>query len=396
MTALPRRRRLRTALVVFAAFATVVTAVIAGRVGARALGNYTGAKNAASETPVLALPDTPTAMLATINDANELTSVAILVLSKDGQGGSIVPVPISVDASGTYGDLRQPLYQLYQLGGVDQLQRELSNVLALDIRFSAVLTPEGLVQLLSPVAPIGVDLPTDVSSGDGTTTQVVVPMGQQTLTADDAAAVLLSTVPTLSDRTRRDNINALWKGFATTIGAGRLDGQLPAVVTTFDELWIRLLAGPLQARGLLADRIDAAKNPNGLDVELLNIADATLVFASISPSAMSSPQTGQKYRLVAPPGNEQRVADLIQVIQFLQGNVVSVSFDGPVQVQTDVLLSERQTVDPESFRTLLGEVAFPAPTTIIDGVDITLVLGSSYLNAPPTVPAASTTSTSQP
>ena len=65
MTALPRRRRLRTALVVFAAFATVVTAVVAGRVGARALGNYTGAKNAASETPVLALPDTPTAMLAT-------------------------------------------------------------------------------------------------------------------------------------------------------------------------------------------------------------------------------------------------------------------------------------------------------------------------------------------
>jgi len=44
-------------------------------------------------------PDTPTAMFATVDAANQLTSVAVFVLAPALSGGSIVSVPINADSS---------------------------------------------------------------------------------------------------------------------------------------------------------------------------------------------------------------------------------------------------------------------------------------------------------
>ena len=106
MTALSSRRRSRTLLMLGTTIVVVVVAVALLVTGTDAIRQYTAAKRADAGLPVETVPDTPTAMFATVDADNQLTSVAVFVLDPSLTGGSIVNVPINVDATQGVGEER--------------------------------------------------------------------------------------------------------------------------------------------------------------------------------------------------------------------------------------------------------------------------------------------------
>ena len=232
-----------------------VTAPALVYVGAKAISNSTAGKNALADvTPEQNFPQTPTAMLATVSAANELTSVTVFVLAPDAdvtaagydqRGGSVVSVPINADAGS--GEQPLSLHDAYALGGEQELRIDVESAINLTIDFTKVMTRQELVGLLGSLPPVEVELPRDVL---GPKEDVLYPKGPVSLSTDQVAEIMTSKSPTEREHLRHPNINVLWAGIADALGGGRSAQSLGAVPpATFDELSTRLMAAPIASRG---------------------------------------------------------------------------------------------------------------------------------------------------
>lgn len=387
MTALASRRRRNTWLALIAGLVSAGVVVSLVVVGAKAIANSKAGQNALEDAPqVVPFPQTPTAMLATVSDGNELTSVTVLVLAPDSdgtaagydqRGGSVVSVPITADTE--VGDQLVTLRDAYSLGGEERLRTDLESVINLTIDFSAIMARDQLAGLLGALPSVDVDLPRDVLDEQGA---ILFPQGSTPLTADQLAQILTTRSTTERERLRRPNIEAVWAGITAALGTG-LQGQTLSVTqpTSFAEVAARLMAGPAASRGLLARAVDGDRNPDRLDVEVLDRPDAILVFASIAPASMTRPGSGLSYRVEAPPGYDAQVRKTIALLLSYAGNVVSVDLSAEPQAQTtffvyDAELAAAEPTDNPDF----GTIAIETPETRLADVDETILLGTDYLD----------------
>lgn len=386
MTALPSRRRRNTWLALAAGIFAAVAAPTLVYVGAKAISNSKAGVNAlAGALPEQAFPQTPTAMLATVSNTNELTSVTVFVLAPDAdttaagynqRGGSVVTIPINADVGG---ETLLSLHDAYALGGEEELRTDLESAISLSIDTSAVMKADEFTEFLGSLPAVKVDLPRDVLDANDA---VLFPKGPTTLTATQVAQILTTRSPTERERLRRPNLEALWSGIATAIGTGR-EGQplSTSVPTTFAETAARLTAGPLATRGLVARPIDATRNPEQLDIEALDRPDTVLVFASIAPASMTRPASGLSFRLEAPPGYDQQVRKTIGILLSFGGNVVSIDLNAKPRAQTVFLIADRDAADAEpTDNTVFGTISVEVPDARLGGVDETISLGTDYLN----------------
>jgi hypothetical protein len=386
MTALTGRRRRNTLLALAAGIVAAVAAPTLLYVGANAITNSKAGRNAlAGVLPEQAFPQTPTAMLATVSDTNELTSVTVFVLAPDAdvsatgydqRGGSVVPVPIDVDTGS--GDQMLSLHDAYALGGEEELRVDLESAINLTLDFSAVMTGDEFATLLTGLPAVQVTFPRDVLGLDGV---ALFAKGPAVLTAPQVAQIITTKSPDEPERLRHPNIDALWAGIATTVGTGRRDLTLSAAVpTSFAEMAARMMAGPLASRGLVARPIDPDRNPDGLDVEALDRPDTILVFASIAPASMSRPASGLSFRLEAPPGYDQQVRKTIGVLLAFGGNVVSVDLNAVSKAETTFLIYDESMAEAEpTDNEIFGKITVETPDVRLGGVDETIVLGTNYL-----------------
>jgi hypothetical protein len=401
MTSLPGRRRRNT---LFALGAGLVGAVFVPTliyVGANAITNSKAGRNALANAPLeQSFPQTPTAMLATVSDANELTSLTVFVLAPDGdesaavydqRGGSIVSVPINVD-SGSGGQLLS-LHDAYALGGKDELLADLESAINLTIDFSAVMKGDEVAAFLTDLPSIQVDLPTDVLGADEA---ALFKKGPNSLTSTQIAQILTSKSPTQKERPRQADLDAVWSSIAAAIGSGRERLTLSAASpTTFAEMATRLMSGTVASRGLVARPIESALNPEGLDVEALDRPDTILVFASIAPAEMTRPASGLTFRIEAPPGYDQQVRKTIGVLLSFGGNVVSVDLNAESQAETKLLIYDASlaAVEPKE-NPIFGKITVETPDIRLGSIDETISLGTTYLRGVDlSAPDASSTST---
>lgn len=386
MTSLASRRRRNTLLALTAGLISAVLVLVLLVVGVKAITNSKAGRNAAPEVTVTPFPQTPTAMLATIDDTNKLTSIAVFVLAPDAnptaagydqRGGSIVSIPINADTES--GDQLTSLRDAYAAGGEEQLRADLESVINLTIDFSAVLTHDQLAALLAPLQTITVDLPRDVLAADDS---VLFPKGTTELKPDQAAQILTTRSTTERERLRRTNVEALWAGITKAIGSGVQGQQLSvAQPTTFAELAARLMAGSTASRGLLARAIDSARNPDRLDIESLDRPDAILVFASIAPASMTRPGAGLSYRLEAPPGYDAQVRKTIATLLADQANVVSVDLGATPNAQTTFRIYDPAMAAAEpTDNAMFGTIKVETPAVRLQDIDVTIVLGTAYLD----------------
>lgn len=381
MTAIADRSRQRTLAMLLGTLLVLVLVPILGYVGVNAISNSTGGRDAlADNLTIQEFPPTPTAALITTDQTGVLRSVTVFALHPNGVGGSAISVPITADTSFVEGD-RRSLQAAYAEGGVDSVHIALESLLVLTVNFIDEAGESAMAEMLQPLAPITVDLPGDVTlAGTDDTTPETIPAGPVELSAEQVAEILTTGSGDEPESGRRPRLEAVWAGIAAAVGegTGTVEFAAGAQPSTFDEYMARLWAGTMQARGLNATPIETTDD--GYEVEEVSRAEALLVFGSIAPGSVSPPAPGLIFRLEAPPGYEAEVQRTIAKLVFLGGNVVSVDLTKQPQPDTVFIVpDEINRAEAGTTNAIFGDFTFEEPTVRIDGVDLTVILGTDYL-----------------
>jgi hypothetical protein len=450
VTAIPQRRRKRTVIAAVLAVVMVIVASAMVVVGAVTLYNSQEGEAVGVDTrPRETFPATPNALLAVTDDEGALASVVVLTLLPEGQGGSIVTLPVNVDATAGFGVQRRPLNEFFDASDPEAFTVAVSDMLSVTIEQTLIVDPAGLAALLAPIESVSAVLPdaaidTDAIRPDGSTPATTSPdtvpdstdagptdsepngSGVPTTTEPESGAVdaeldgvVVSAGPQVLDMAQVvDALTAIdesvpaydqhpldvaiWTALASTAPvdsppepvATDAEGR-PVPPSSVEQLLVELFQGPVGVRDIAADPPPEATNPTGADVVVLDRSDSMLVFASISPALMSTPNVGPKFRIVAQYSDEQLAAlggsydtnsdvarELIAGLLFVQANIVSVDTASAVapavtliQVSDPRLLEEAT----KTSETLFGPVEVVLAPTVLEGVDQVVTLGESYL-----------------
>jgi hypothetical protein len=382
VSSLPRRRRNRTLAMVAATVVVALSVPVLGYVGVKAVLDSTGGRDALEDNlDVQSFPNTPSALYLTTDQHGVLSSATVFVLAPSGVGGSIVSVPVNADV-GLAANARRSLQQVFADGGVDAAMTAIESTLLVSITYSAVADPEQLVQFLTPYQPFTVQLTADVpGTDDGDAT---LPAGGAVLQAVNASRVLTAGLVDGQpvDPLRQGNIEAIWTSLVTSIGSGRAPATpIAGGPTTFDDLVVHLVAAQTQSRGLPARALTGAENPDDVDVVEVDRSEAVLVFASIAPGSMLAPAPGPVIRLEAPPGYDLQLKLTIDKLLFLTANVVSVNSTAEARPHTVFLVpDEANRLRVQTTDEIFGAITFGTPTARIESVDVTIQLGTDYLD----------------
>lgn len=406
MTALAERRKRRT---IFGAVASVLLVVAAGAlfaVGVLTLSNSEeGEAVGVDERPVVALPDTPNAMLAVADREGRLASLVVMTLLPEGQGGSIVTVPVNADATAGFGAQRRPLTELFDAEDPESIVGSVEEMLTLTIEQSAVVGVDELVGILEPIDSVEVDLPEDVVDSSLTGSGLIAAAGPQTLRLLLVAQALASVDGEGESYDHHGVDVELWSALARTAPISvppepiAVDEfGLPIPPDTVEELVTRLWEGDIEVRDVAVIPLLESDNPTGTDVVVIDRADAVLVFAQVSPALVSTPNPAMAFRIEAAYSDEQLEASglfessselvrgITRELLFVQANVVSIdtapAVDGAPAVTRIEVADERFIDDMEIAGPILfGESVVVVSSTLLDGVDAVVVLGTGYLDA---------------
>ncbi|WP_420453272.1 hypothetical protein [Ilumatobacter sp.] len=409
MTADPRRRRQATVVGAVVVSASLVAVVAVAALAVTTLrSSREGRAPDVDDRTVALYPDTPNAAIGIVDDLDRLTSLVVATLDPSGRGGSLVVVPVNADASNGVGVERRPISSRPFAAGdpeqAAQIARDLEPLLSTTIERSAVLGPAELSELLAPLAPLEVDLPETVVDVDTVGSGVVAPAGEAVLDVDQAVAVLTAISADGDAYDHHDVDVALWRAVADASGRSAGGDDDPAAPPpSVDELLARLLAGPVEARDLGINETARVENETDADFVILDRVDALLVFASVSPALVTTPNDSFSFRLVAGYDDEQiatlgrdgrgaevtkeaMVARVIAELLFAGADVVAVDLvpmpDG-VPETTRIEVSQEPFVEGVApiVDALLTGAEVSVAEELIDKTDVVVVLGADYLEA---------------
>ena len=324
-----------------------------------------------------------------------------MTLLPDGQGGSIVTVPVNADASAGFGLQRRPVDESFDGADVEGLIASVEAMLSVTVQRGAVVDAAGLEAMLPQVDPLQLVLPSDVVDTEGGGGMIST-AGPQTFTLREMISILAAIDDDAGTDTSHASDVAVWESLAqtapVTVSPDPVpldDLDRPIAPDTVDELVARLWQGEVSVRDLLVVPVDEAENPTKTDVVLIDRRDSTLVFAQVSPGLVSTPNTGLKARIVANFTEEELATadglydstsdlavELIGRLVFLSGNVISVD-TAPTGVPAVTIIEvadERQMQETiDAADALLGEAEVRVADRVIEGVDVQVILGLSYL-----------------
>jgi hypothetical protein len=417
VSAIPKRQRLLDRVMVATTLVAAVAVPVLGYTGARAVLDSTGGRDARGDNlPVQTFPATPAAAWFITDDDGELSALAVLVLDPSRQGGSLVDLPVNAD-TGLGPDDRRGLHEVFAEEGLESAMLAVESLTAVSLAFGFEAGVEELAAVLAPLGPLDVDLVVDADVAGS-----AAPLADGRAVLDPATAAAVLTEPAATSAGgfdgHRQNVNAVWTAVAAANGDGsRPTVEDPALPVDQAEYLDRFFAGAIGARpiatnpidddpstsstttttaplattsttddtvaGATSTTIDGGEPTSSAD-ELVAVdrADAVFVFASIAPGSMSGPASGLLFRLEAPPGYDAQVKYTVTFFLFLGGNVVSV--DTGVEAQPDTVFVVPDEVNRGKAQiadAFFGNYSFVDPTFRIDGVDITIVLGTEYLES---------------
>jgi hypothetical protein len=429
VTAIAERRTRRTRIAAAAALAMTVVAGALVVVGVITLSNsQAGEAVGVDDRPRIALPATPNALLAATDEEGRLASLVILTLSPEWSGGSIVTIPVNADGTAGFGVQRRPLDAFFDPTDPEGLVLAVEDMLSITIERAAVVDPAGLEALLAPIGPVQVVLPDAVvdsdavgapepdgdaepdgdgegtgEGGDGGTEPagVIVSAGPQVLDTAQIVTVLTAIDDDVPAYLQHPLDVAMWTALAEAESPGSPPppvtddaGQLVAPASV-DALMVSLFSGEVGVRDIAADEPSEQNNPTGADVVVLDRFDAALVFGQISPALVSTPSTGSSMRIVGQFTDEQLAvtdglyesgADLMRVLigrmLFLGANIVSIDTtpSGAGEVTVVEVTDPRALQDwIEASAILFGDAEVRVAESVIEGIDVVVTLGTSYL-----------------
>ena len=405
----PRRtpahtRRARTVAVSVVAVAAAVAVPLLVVKATRTIANSKAGRTSATTVLLAgALPDTPAALLVAVGPGNEVVGLSVLALGPSGSGGAVVVVPAGTELATAGSNTSTRLASAYATGGLAAERDALEGVLGITTSFAEEVDEAGLASLLAPYAPLHVVFEEPVLDTDGAGQErQLYPAGTIDLSAAQAARVLLARGPNESEITRLPRTTAVWAaalangaGSATTTAtSGGASAGVSAPTTAAGQL--AAIAGATAAVHLLPVHpvLDAVANPDGLDLLAPDNAGQKLLMAQVLPGAISPANSNIRFQVINASGNDDVLYTAVGRLVFVGANVVVVSAPSGTQQETVIEYQDpSRKAEASRYVPVLGTATVRQSTSLIDGIDATIVLGQDFATFMQAENAKSTTTT---
>ena len=398
---------------------------IGGVIAARSLLNSSGGKRV-DDSGALLIPATPAALLATVNDVNQVTSLTAFVLAPSGIGGTIISLPVGTRAESIGGQAPHRIGDTYAQAGVEGLLLEAEG--ALDVTFSvvgAVVRNDlaGVFSMLPPI-PVNFETPvvntamvmpdpattTTIKSSSSRSTETTLPpqptavdtelfaAGEQTLTGDQAALLLYAQKSGEPELDRLARIKAMWNGVATAVSTG-----LSAEVAQFDPALVgtelpneigafmrRVFGGPIQVWQLNALPLTGAENPLGIDVYALDRFEVLMIMASVAPSSLSISIDTLAVQVDNPFNDANITHAIVERLSYLNVTVALIrnltkTPQQKTQIKTTTVIADE--LKKIGLENVVGLITYGDWKDPVQGIGAQIILGQDFVDFLASAPA---------
>ena len=398
---------------------------IGGVIAARSLLNSSGGKRV-DDSGALLIPATPAALLATVNDINQVTSLTAFVLAPSGIGGTIISLPVGTRAESIGGQAPHRIGDTYAQAGVEGLLLEAEG--ALDVTFSVVgavvrndlagvfnILPSIPVNFETPVVNTAMVMPdpattTTIKPRSSRSTETTLPpqptavdtelfpAGEQTLTGDQAALLLYAQKSGEPELDRLARIKAMWNGVATAVGTG-----LSAEVAQFDPALVgtelpneigafmrRVFGGPIQVWQLSAQPLVGADNPLGIDVYSLDRFEVLMIMASVAPSSLSIANDTLAVQVDSPFNDANITHAIVERLSYLNVTValirnLTISPQQKTVIKTTTVIADE--LKKIGLDGVVGPISYGKWEDPVQGIGAQIVLGQDFVDFLESAPA---------
>ena len=411
MTAIPARRRRRMIAAMVTSGLSVIALPSGLFLGTNSLLHASGG-NSIDSRGAVDIPSSVVEMLAIINSRNEVAALALLAVTPEGKGGTIVSIPVGAMADVAKTEQPRRIADSYATGGLLALETDVENLLNITVDFSDDMTAAEFAAVLTTVGtqPVVLQQPVTDTAVDGTAI-IVLESGSSTATPELLAAGLASSQTGTPESARLPQVRALWNSIAragvatpTAEVVGTTSSVLPldaSVFTSTTAFVQALLLGEIDVWQFSSTLFtDSVRNPNQVDLYGLDGGEVLMVMASVVPSALTVTSANVAVMVDIPFASSSVAKEVVTRLAFLGANVVLIR-------QSPDLATERTTVyyndsiaktEAESYPTLLGPLEFTESKDVISGVNLRIVLGNDFVAflGQGSTTSTSTTSTTEP
>ena len=411
MTAIPARRRRRMIAAMITSGLSVIALPGGLFLGTNSLLRASGG-NSIDSRGTVDVPSSVVEMLAVINSRNEVASLALLAITPEGKGGTIVSIPVGSMADVAKTEQPRRIADSYTTGGLQALKTDVENLMNITVDFADDVTATEFAAVLTDVGtqPVVLQQPVTDSGADGVPV-VVLEAGSSTATPDLLATGLAASQTGTPESARLPQVKALWNSIAragvampaadvaaSTSSISPLD---PSVFTTTPAFVKALLMGEIDVWQFSSTLFtDDVRNPNKVDLYGLDGGEVLMVMASVVPSALTVTTANVAVMIDIPFASASVAKEVVTRLAYLGANVVLVR-------QSPDLATERTTVyyndsiartEAEAYPTLLGPLEFMESKDVISGVNLRIVLGNDFVAflGQGSGTSTSTTSTTEP
>ena len=411
MTAIPARRRRRMIAAMITSGLSVIALPGGLFLGTNSLLRASGG-NSIDSRGTVDVPSSVVEMLAVINSRNEVASLALLAITPEGKGGTIVSVPVGSMADVAKTEQPRRIADSYTTGGLQALKTDVENLMNITVDFADDVTATEFAAVLTDVGtqPVVLQQPVTDTGADGVPV-VVLEAGSSTATPDLLATGLAASQTGTPESARLPQVKALWNSIAragvampaadvaaSTSSISPLD---PSVFTSTPAFVKALLTGEIDVWQFSSTLFtDDVRNPNKVDLYGLDGGEVLMVMASVVPSALTVTTANVAVMIDIPFASASVAKEVVTRLAYLGANVVLVR-------QSPDLATERTTVyyndsiartEAEAYPTLLGPLEFMESKDVISGVNLRIVLGNDFVAflGQGSGTSTSTTSTTEP
>lgn len=424
MTAIPARQRRRLLGALFSGLAAACALPLGIVAAANLLLNSSGGRSVDANSQ-LKIPSTPTALLATVNDENEVTTLTVFVLSPQGVGGTIISLAVNTRVEAAGSETPRRLADSFSQGGVAAIALDTEG--ALDVTFASVgalsagevatllsITPSIHVEFDQPVVNTKTSTPDPVTTTTLKSKTNVTPPPQPVavdtelfpaagidLTPDQVASVLTATRDGELESARLARTKSIWTGVAAAVGGGiaidpaqstesTVTGLVPTELANFVRL---VFAGPVQVWQLNAEPVAESENPVGIELYALDRSEVLLLMASVAPSSLSGVNGGFAVQIDSPFNDVNISHAVVERLTYLGIGVALVrEIAEPPIKETVFRYSDISAIDgfQASLEGVLGALKYSTIKQPVEGIGAQIVLGQDFVDfiaASPTLPA---------
>lgn len=314
-----RRRRTLIALVLLPFLGAALVVVGIDRVWNSTPGRYVTAGLEPDQPNYAALvTPTPTFLVAHVDEAGQLTSMALLSLRSNDEGGSVIVIPVATRPRLEEGSVT--LREAYAEGGVRGVTVAVQDTLNIAVGETELRDDAGWTRMVNPVGPLSLTLPEPV--GDEW------PAGPIQLDAADVGAFLGAGEEGENELNRLLRQELFWEAWLLAVSNGG-GGAVPGEVDVGFGRFIRGLAsGPVEVNSLPVASTEVLDPDAGGDEEVF-LPDGALVAALVARAVPypEEPTAGSRIRIRLLNGTDESDLNL-HVVEPLVRSGAEIAISG--------------------------------------------------------------------